>query len=173
MFMYARRHGHGYKVVIPPSKVSFGSGRPDRHPVWAKVALMHNVINNNDGADFLRDKRCSEEEHWVQLMDTDIVVASTGDHAFLYISRPNALHSLRYSLDYNFQHSHTCQLLPNSMHKNKDFLLVKYLKRIGLAIDTIQSYHVKVSNLGFSPHPRLSVRQEQHQEFVTLALLSI
>ena len=41
MYMYARRHGHGYRVINFEGKaVKFGSGRPDRHPAWSRIPLL-------------------------------------------------------------------------------------------------------------------------------------
>ena len=45
MHLYAKRHGHGYRLVVNRGNITAGPTRPDRHPAWARVALLWSVYS--------------------------------------------------------------------------------------------------------------------------------
>ena len=45
MYLYAKRHGHGYRLVVNRGNITAGPTRPDRHPAWARVALLWSVYS--------------------------------------------------------------------------------------------------------------------------------
>lgn len=84
MYLYAKRHGHGYRVVDFEGKsVTMGSGRPYRHPAWSRVPLLWLLYTGGLGADLILDNplsgaSCSTEDRWMLYLDTDVVVVQTG-----------------------------------------------------------------------------------------------
>ena len=93
MYLYAKRHGHGYRIVdldqTGGKGVDFGSGRLVRHPAWSRVALLWNLYTSGTGADLVlgpgidpktgrpatgEDKLCPYDDQWMLYVDTDVAV---------------------------------------------------------------------------------------------------
>ena len=60
-----------------------GSGRPRRHPAWARVPLLQLLYSGGIGADLVLDRplsgaTCPTDDRWVLYLDTDVVVTATG-----------------------------------------------------------------------------------------------
>lgn len=81
MYMYARRHGHGYRVINFEGKaVKFGSGRPDRHPAWSRIPLLWALYTGAKGVEEVLQPAsvCPQEDQWLLYTDTDIAIHATG-----------------------------------------------------------------------------------------------
>ena len=81
MYMYARRHGHGYRVINFAGKgVRWGSGRPDRHPAWSRIPLLWALYTGGKGVELVlqRASECPRQDQWLLYADTDIAIHATG-----------------------------------------------------------------------------------------------
>lgn len=101
MYLYAQRHGHGYRIVGLNSTgadgiklgVFFGGGRPNRHPAWGRVPLLWNLYTSGPGSERMlgagidpstglpstTGPQCPYTDQWVLYVDTDIVVTAASD----------------------------------------------------------------------------------------------
>ena len=81
MYMYARRHGHGFRVINFEGKaVTFGSGRPDRHPAWSRIPLLWALYTGATGVELVLQPAtaCPQQDQWLLYTDTDVAIHATG-----------------------------------------------------------------------------------------------